>query len=79
MHVLWSLCLSVFKWTVNNIFKVQLKSINQLYNKVVLSDLTQAHSYCKEGTEMRQLVFRSADVYCQIVNNLYLRNIVILY
>ena len=28
---------------------------------------------------MRQLVFRSADVYCQIVNNLYLRNVVILY
>ncbi len=26
---------------------------------------------------MRQLVVRSADVYCQIVNNLYLRNIVI--
>ena len=28
---------------------------------------------------MRQLVFRSADIYCQIVNNLYLRNVVILY
>ncbi len=24
---------------------------------------------------MRQLVFRSADIYCQIVNNLYLHNI----
>ncbi len=28
---------------------------------------------------MRQLVFRSADVNCQIVNNINLRNIVILY
>jgi hypothetical protein len=28
---------------------------------------------------MRQHVFRSAYVYCQIVNYLYLRNIVILY
>ncbi len=28
---------------------------------------------------MRQLGFRSADVYCQIVNNLSLHNIVILY
>ncbi len=27
---------------------------------------------------MRQLVFRSADINCQIVNNLYLRNIIIL-
>jgi hypothetical protein len=33
--------------------------------------------YCKEGTEMRQLVFRSADVYCQNLNKLNLRNIVI--
>ncbi len=33
--------------------------------------------YCKEGTEMRQLVFGSADVYCQNLNNLNLRNIVI--
>ena len=28
---------------------------------------------------MRQLVFKSADVYCQIVNELYLRNFIILY
>jgi len=28
---------------------------------------------------MRQLGFRSADVYCQITNNFYLHNIVILY
>ncbi len=35
--------------------------------------------YCKEGIEVRQLVFRSADIYCQIVNNLFLCNIVILY
>jgi hypothetical protein len=33
--------------------------------------------YCMEGTEMRQLVFRSADVYCQNLNNLNLRNIII--
>jgi hypothetical protein len=26
--------------------------------------------YCVEGTKMRQLVFRSADVYCQKLNNL---------
>jgi hypothetical protein len=32
-----------------------------------------------EGTELRQLVFSSADIYCQIVNNLYLRNVIILY
>ena len=25
--------------------------------------------YCKQGTEMRQLVCMSADVYCQITNN----------
>ncbi len=35
------------------------------------------HFYSKEGTEMRQLVFRSADVYCQNLDNLNLRNIVI--
>ncbi len=33
--------------------------------------------YYKEGTEMRQLVFKSADIYCQNLNNLNLRNIVI--
>jgi hypothetical protein len=26
--------------------------------------------YCIEGIEMRQLAFRSADVYCQNINNL---------
>ncbi len=36
-----------------------------------------AYLYCKEGTEMRQLVFRSTDVYCQNLNNLNLHNIVI--
>ncbi len=30
-----------------------------------------------EGIKMRQLVFRSTDVYCQNLNNLNLRNIVI--
>jgi hypothetical protein len=35
--------------------------------------------YCKQGTEMRQLVCMSADVYCQITNNFYLRNNIILY
>ncbi len=34
-------------------------------------------NYCMEGTKMRQLVFRSADIYCQNLNNLNLRNIVI--
>jgi hypothetical protein len=28
---------------------------------------------------MRQLVCRSADIYCQITNNFYLRNNIILY
>jgi hypothetical protein len=37
------------------------------------------HPYCKQGTEMRQLVCMSADVYCQITNNFYLRNSIILY
>ncbi len=36
-------------------------------------------NYCKQGTEMRQLVCMSADVYCQITNNFYLCNIIILY
>ncbi len=27
---------------------------------------------------MRQLVFRAADIYCQIVNNAYLCNVIIL-
>jgi hypothetical protein len=26
--------------------------------------------YCVEGIEMRQLAFRSADIYCQKLNNL---------
>ncbi len=30
-----------------------------------------------EGTKMRQLVFRSADIYCQNLNNLNLHNIII--
>jgi hypothetical protein len=34
-------------------------------------------SYCVEGIERRQLAFRSADVYCQNLNNLNLRNIII--
>ncbi len=32
--------------------------------------LTLLHYYCIEGIEMRQLAFRSADFYCQNVNNL---------
>ncbi len=30
---------------------------------------TQEVMYCKQGTEMRQIVCMSADVYCQITNN----------
>ncbi len=45
--------------------------------KVLFSQNKFYCNYCKEGTEMRQLVFRSADVYCQNLNNLYLHNIVI--
>ncbi len=30
---------------------------------------TYVNYYCIEGTERRQLAFRSADVYCQNINN----------
>jgi hypothetical protein len=35
--------------------------------------------YCMEGTERRQLVFRSADVYCQNINNLNCTLVLFLY
>ncbi len=37
------------------------------------------HIYCMEGTKRRQLVFRSADVYCQNINNLKCTLVLFLY
>ncbi len=44
----------------------------------LLAEWTAAN-FCKQGTKMRHLGCMSADVYCQITNNFYLRNNIILY
>ncbi len=55
------------------------------YVNTALSTLTllehayQTRYYCIEGIEMRQLVFWSADVYCQNLNNLKSTLTLILY
>jgi hypothetical protein len=35
--------------------------------------------YWKQGTKMTQLVFRSADIYCQITNNHFYAAMIVLY